>query len=93
MIEQLFIESRQLSSKLSSKGQVTIPIEIRRLLGFKTNDKVAFIIENKEVKLSSARYPSIASLVGAAGSLKKPLGWKKVRAIAKQDHLEGKYGT
>jgi len=34
------------SSKVSSKGQVTIPLEIRRRLGLKFGDRVEFIAEN-----------------------------------------------
>jgi antitoxin PrlF len=29
-------------AKITSKGQITIPVEIRRLLGAKTGDKLAF---------------------------------------------------
>ena len=30
-------------AKLSQNGQITIPVEIRRLLGLKTGDKILFI--------------------------------------------------
>ena len=36
---------------ITSKGQVTIPIEIREKLGFLPNTEVEFYIENKELKL------------------------------------------
>jgi len=39
-----------------------------------------------------AKYPDIASLSGAAGSLKKPLPWKDIQRIAREDRLKEKYG-
>lgn len=42
-------------AKISKKGQITVPKEVRKLLGVDSGDKVAFYIENgKSVKLSSA---------------------------------------
>ena len=33
-------------------------------------------------------YPDLESLRGAAGSLAKPLAWKKMLQIAREDHLQ-----
>jgi antitoxin PrlF len=44
MTEQLTVVTR--------KGQVTIPADIRRALGIKEGDKVAFVLEDKQVKLT-----------------------------------------
>jgi antitoxin PrlF len=44
MNEQLTIVTR--------KGQVTIPADIRRALGIKEGDKVAFVLEDDQVKLT-----------------------------------------
>ena len=42
-------------AKLSQNGQITIPVEIRRLLGLKTGDKILFIQnESGEVVLLNA---------------------------------------
>lgn len=85
--------SKQRVSTLSSKGQITLPIEIRKHLGVDINDKVAFVIEpDGKVAVTPARYPDIASLSGAAGSLPKPLSWKEIRKIAREDRLKKKYG-
>ncbi len=87
------VNLKEIVSKLTRKGQVTIPVAIRRHLGVDTNDKVAFIIEsNGKVQVTQAKYPDIASLSGAAGSLKKSLPWKKVIRIAREDRLKEKYG-
>jgi len=87
------VNSQEIVSKLTRKGQITIPVAVRRHLGVDTNDKVAFIIEpNGKVQITQAKYPTIASLSGAAGKLKKPLPWKEVLRIAREDHLKEKYG-
>lgn len=84
---------KHLVTTVSSKGQVTIPVQIRRHLGVGTNDKVTFIIDVQgEVKVTPTKYSNIASLRGAAGSLKKPLSWKKMKEIAHEDRINNKYG-
>lgn len=85
--------SKQLVTTLSSKGQITIPIEVRKHLRLDTSDKVAFIIDsNGAVQVKPAKYPDIESLRGIAGKLKKPLPWKEVERIAHEDAFKEKYG-
>ena len=80
---------KQIISTVTSKGQVTIPAEVRKHLGVKTRDKIMFIVEETGVvRLSIPHYPDISSLRGAAGSLKKPLSWQEVKNIAREDHLQ-----
>ena len=43
------------SSSISSKGQVTIPIEIRKRLGVKEGDRVEFVVEGGKTILRPAR--------------------------------------
>ncbi len=38
---------KEIISTVTSKGQVTIPAEVRKYLGIKTNDKIAFVIDQK----------------------------------------------
>jgi antitoxin PrlF len=42
-------------STVTRKGQVTVPVEIRRALGIQQGDKVAFVLENGQVKFSRQR--------------------------------------
>ena len=84
--------SKEVISKVTSKGQITLPHEIRKHLGVNYNDKVAFVIEpNGKIQVTLAKYPDIASLSGAAGSLKKSLPWKEMQRIAREDRLKEKY--
>jgi AbrB family looped-hinge helix DNA binding protein len=53
-------------SRMTSKGQTTIPKEIRERLGLKPGDRVAFILRGNEAVL----YPVKGSLLDLRGSLK-----------------------
>jgi antitoxin PrlF len=78
--------AKEITSTITSKGQVTIPAEVRRQLELKPGDKIVFVVEEAgQVRLVAPKYPDIQSLRGAAGSLAKPLSWKKMRAIARED--------
>jgi len=45
----------QPSSTISSKGQITVPIEVRHRLGLKQGDRVEFVFENGRTILRPAR--------------------------------------
>ena len=82
---------KEIFSTLTSKGRVTIPIEVRKHLGITANDKVAFVIgDDGIVRLRVMRYPTVASLQGAAGNLKKPLSWQEMQQIARDDRFEAR---
>ncbi len=58
-------------AKISANGQITLPVEIRRLLGLKTGDKVLFFQkQDGEIVLSNASAKAIrkaqAAFAGAA---------------------------
>ena len=83
---------KEIISTITSKGQVTIPAEVRKYLGISTNDKIGFVIDDEGVvRLRVPRYPNIASLRGAAGRLNKPLSWQEIQKIAQEDRFNTKY--
>jgi len=45
---------RQVRTTLTRKGQVTVPVEIRRALGLKEGDKLTFTLEDGKVSLERA---------------------------------------
>ena len=58
-------------AKISSNGQITVPIEIRRLLGLKSGDKILFFQnEDGEIVVTNASAQAIkraqTALSGAA---------------------------
>jgi antitoxin PrlF len=72
------ITMRELETKLTQKGQVTIPAEIRSRLGLKPKDIVRFEIEGDEVKLKPATSRLLEGF-GAVIPSNKPEDWRKVR--------------
>ena len=45
------------SSTISSKGQITVPLEIRNRLGLKQGDRVEFVVESDRTTIRPARAP------------------------------------
>lgn len=42
---------KEMVTTITSKGQVTIPVAVRQSLGLKTGDKIAFTIEDSQVRV------------------------------------------
>lgn len=42
------------NAKVMSKGQVTIPKDIREMLGVGSGDRIAFIVNNGEIRIENA---------------------------------------
>jgi len=49
-------------ARVSSKGQITIPVEIRRKLNLKEGDKVLFVEEGGKIILLNAGYVAIKEI-------------------------------
>jgi antitoxin PrlF len=80
---------QEIISTITSKGQVTIPAEVRRHLGVDTHDKIAFVLEDDgAVRLSVPHFPTIDSLRGIAGSLPRPMSWQEIEEIAQEEHAD-----
>ena len=47
---------KEVVTTLTQRGQVTVPAEVRRLLGLKPRDKVAFMIDDGVVQLRPATF-------------------------------------
>ena len=56
---------KRIATIISSSGQITIPAEVRRVLGVKPRDRVEFTIDGKEVTIR----PMVYTIQTAAGSL------------------------
>ena len=85
---------REVVSTITSKGQITVPVEVRRRLGLSTGDKLAFVIGvDGAVHVRPLAYPTIASLRGAAGRLAQPVSCDEMREIAVEDYVASEYTT
>ncbi len=52
---------QEFETTLTEKGQVTIPLEIRRLIGLQPKDKVRFEVDGEVVKISRASSKLLAA--------------------------------
>ncbi len=81
-------EVREYHRRLTYKGGVIIPVEIRRLLGVKPRGEVRFrITDKKKVEL----VPPTMTLEETFGSVKPrslPLDLKKLRDSAIEEHVQ-----
>ncbi len=62
-------------AKISSNGQITVPVEIRRLLGLKSGDKILFF-QNKDgdVVINNASAKAIYKAQAAFAGIAEELG-------------------
>ncbi|MCD7766165.1 MAG: type II toxin-antitoxin system PrlF family antitoxin [Lachnospiraceae bacterium] len=63
-------------AKITSKGQITIPIAIRRLLGVKDGDKVMFVQEGKKVVMMNASVEALLEAQDAFSGVAEEMGLK-----------------
>lgn len=62
-------------AKLSANGQITVPVEIRRLLGLKSGDKILFLQKKDgEVVISNASTQAIRKAQSAFASAAESMG-------------------
>ena len=82
-----------IEAKITSKGQTTIPAEIREQLGLHTGDRVAFI-ETQEGFLMIPRNRPAESLFGSLAEYAKPgttlEDYRRAVGEGISDHLENK---
>lgn len=72
------------SAKVTSKGQITIPLEVRQALGIGEGDQVVFRVEEHRAVL--ARTPGLLDLAGSivVPSGKRGTTWDEVRRRTRQ---------
>ena len=73
----------QQTSRVTIKGQVTIPKAIRESLDIKVGDLVLFVDKGDNVILKPAK--TLLDLKGAIKTDKKPQSWSEVREAAKKN--------
>ena len=74
---------KEILSTITTKGQVTIPIEIRKRLKVEPHDKIAFILDGDQVRV--ARKGSVVErTAGAIKTNQPPLSAEELREAAEQ---------
>ena len=75
---------RNTTTRLTSKGQVTIPVEIRRALALQPRDRVEFAIVNGTATVRRVE-SQLDKIAGSVKSIGGPIDFKKLRAEVKED--------
>jgi AbrB family looped-hinge helix DNA binding protein len=83
---------REIIAKVSKRGQVTVPAEIRKMLDISDGGRIAYVIhEGGKVEVKQPRTPNLRALKGIAGTLKQPMDWKDVLEVAREDAILDEY--
>jgi antitoxin PrlF len=79
--------SHEYVSTITSKGQVTVPVEIRRALGLKAQDKLLFRIVDGKVELAPLPM-SLAEAYGSVPPMSQPENFSSIRTSAREERAE-----
>ncbi len=75
---------------LTVRGQVTLPAEIRKLLGVKPKEKVTFEVEGDSVRIVPSRY-TVESVRGSVPPLAERKSLEDMFGLAGEEHSRGVY--
>ncbi len=78
------------AARVTSKGQVTVPKEVRDALGIREGDQIVFRVEENRAVV--ARTPDLLDLAGAVDvpAAKRGTGWDEVRRTTRQARSESR---
>lgn len=68
----------QKQAKITSKGQITVPIEVRRLLGVRAGDRLLFESDNNGVHIRPVRNECVFAKYAGIGNPGIPSGKKAI---------------
>ena len=80
---------KEIVTSLTQRGQVTVPAEVRRLLGLKPRDKVAFAVDNEEVRLVPVTF-TLESAFGSVTPRNRPEDFKALSRVAREERAKSK---
>jgi antitoxin PrlF len=78
---------KEILATITQRGQVTVPAEVRRLLGVKPRGKVAFAIEGNLVRLLPAKF-TLESAYGSVTPLHRPENFEEMIQEAMEEHAD-----
>lgn len=77
----------QIVGSITGRGQVTIPVEVRRILGLQPGEKVIFEIDGNQVRLLRPPF-TLESAYGSVTPLNRPEDFEAISRRAKEEHAE-----
>ena len=75
---------KELVTTMTQRGQITVPAEVRRLLGLKPRDKVAFKIDDGKVRLVPVAF-TVESAFGSVEPLPDDMDFDERIREAKEE--------
>ncbi len=78
---------RQYVATVTQRGQVTIPADVRRLLGTKERNKIVFQVEGGEVKVVPVEM-TLEETFGSVTPLNRPEDFEELIRIAKEERAK-----
>lgn len=78
---------KELVTTMTKRGQITVPAEVRKLLGLKPYAKVSFAIDEGEVRLRPAEF-TLETAYQSVPALEQSLDDEEIARIAKEDKAE-----
>lgn len=80
-----------LAAKVTSKGQITIPKEVREALGITEGDQIVFRVEQHRALL--AKTPNLIDLAGTVDvpAAKRGIAWDEVRRSARRTRAAARW--
>ena len=78
---------RKYVSTITQRGQVTLPVEVRRWLGVKPTDKVEFTIEDDQVTVKPVAF-TLKDVYGSVKPLSQPMDFDAAIRDAKEERAE-----
>ena len=76
---------KEYESSVSLKGQVTIPVEVRRKLGIKAKDKVVITLDGDQVTIVPVQ-SRLDAIYQSVPALAPPRPLREIREIAREEH-------
>ncbi len=80
---------KEITATISSKGQVTVPAEVRRRLGVGPHDKLSFVIDGTDVVVRPAAF-TIETVLGSVPALRgdSDMDFKRIAEEAWEDQVD-----
>lgn len=77
---------KEIITTLTQRGQVTVPAEVRRLLGLKPRDKVTFAIDGDDVRLVPTAF-TLESAYGSVTPRRRPEDFKAISRMTREEKV------
>lgn len=84
---------KRFKGKVDDDGRIAVPRDVLEHLGAKPGDSLVIAVQDEgTITVRRTRYPTIASLRGAAGSIDSNLTVAEMIELAREDRILGKFG-